>query len=246
MTNLKNFEFLRSQQRGHAQHGWLDSKHSFSFANYYNPHQMHFSDLRVINDDKIDGGHGFPTHPHDNMEIFTYVLEGSLAHKDSMGNGEEILPGDVQIMSAGRGIRHSEYNPLPNTTTRLLQIWIFPNKKGGEPTYQQKNFTKEEKRGQLKLIISDDESEGSLKIYQNAKIYSGLFNGEEKGTLKTKPGRSYYVHVVQGSVNLNELPLLDGDAVKIFDTDMDLVIDNGENAEVLIFDLNTHKNHYSK
>lgn len=240
MTNLKNFEFLRSQERGYAKHGWLESRHTFSFAGYYNPKQMHFSHLRVINDDYIDGGYGFPTHPHDNMEIFTYVLEGALEHKDSLGNGEQIHPGDVQIMSAGTGVRHSEFNPLPNTRTHLLQIWIYPNVKDGKPTYQQKHFNQDEKCGKLRLIISDNEQDGSLKIKQDTKIYAGLFNGEEKAQLITQTNRSYYIHVARGSLHINDLPLNEGDAIKIFDTNVPLVFDNGNQAEVLVFDLVQH------
>lgn len=239
-TNLHDFELLRSQERGHAKHGWLESKHTFSFADYRNPYQMHFSDLRVINDDLIDGGYGFPTHPHSNMEIFTYVLEGALAHKDSIGNGETINPGDVQIMSAGSGVRHSEFNPLPNTRTHLLQIWLYPSSEGGNPSYQQKHFSKEDKRGKLKLIISEKGNEESLKIKQNAKIYAGLFNKDESDELKVSPDRSYFIHVAKGSVHVNEIPLNEGDAIKIFTAENNIVISDGDNAEILLFDLNKH------
>lgn len=234
------FEFLKSEERGHVKHGWLDSKHSFSFAQYYNPYQMGFSDLRVINDDWIDGGYGFSKHPHNNMEIFTYVLEGALEHKDSMGNGEIINPGDVQIMSAGTGVYHSEFNPLPKTKTNLLQIWLYPNVENEAPTYQQKNFSIEEKRGKLKLIISENQRDGSLKIKQNASIYAGLFDGDEQAILKVSEDRSYFVHIVKGNVNVNDIPLKAGDAMKIFKAKKDIKISNGKNAEVLVFDLNKH------
>lgn len=234
------FEFLKYEERGHAKHGWLDSKHSFSFAQYHNPFQMGFSDLRVINDDWIDGGYGFSKHPHNNMEIFTYVLEGALEHKDSMENGEVINPGDVQMMSAGTGVFHSEFNPLPNTKTNLLQIWLYPNVKDENPTYQQQSFKSEDKRGKLKLIVSQDQRNGSLKIKQNASIYAGLFDGDEQATLPVNEDRSYFVHVVKGDVKINDIPLKGGDAMKIFKAMKDIKISNGKNAEILIFDLNKH------
>lgn len=240
---MKKIEILSSQERGHAQHGWLDSRHTFSFAGYRNPEQMHFSDLRVINDDWIDGGYGFPTHPHDNMEIFTYVLEGALEHKDSMGNGERINPGDVQLMSAGSGVRHSEYNPLPNTKTNLLQIWMFPNEVDGAPSYQQKYFSPDDKRGVLKLIISGNQEDGSLKIKQTAKVYAGLFDGDESAILQTSEYRSYFIHVARGSVKINGLLLNTGDALKIFSTDENIEVSEGNKAEVLIFNLNKHRDY---
>lgn len=238
MKNIKNYELLLSSDRGHAKHSWLDSKHSFSFANYYNPKQMGFSDLRVINDDTIDAGQGFGMHGHENMEIFTYVTSGQLAHKDSMGNTEIIEAGDVQLMSAGRGVRHSEFNASAINKSKLLQIWIYPSEKGGLPSYQQNNFSNEDKKGKLKLIISEHGEADSLSIKQNAKIYSALLSIDNKINFTMSKERSYYLHVVNGELSVNGKNLYSGDALKIFEGEGELVLDNGLNAEVLLFDLN--------
>lgn len=239
-NNIQNYEILKSNQRGHANHGWLNSYHSFSFADYYNPRQMGFSDLRVINDDDIAPGMGFGMHPHRDMEIFSYVTEGELAHKDSMGNGETIKVGDVQLMSAGTGVRHSEFNPSSKNKSHLFQIWILPSEPGGQPGYQQKYFSEESKRGQLKLIISPNGEKDSLVIKQNAKIYAGLLNGEESTHLETVLSRSYYVHVIKGSIHVGGILLSAGDAIKIFEMDGNLTFDKADNAEILVFDLMKH------
>lgn len=237
---IQNYEVLKSEERGYANHGWLKSYHSFSFANYYNPRQMGFSDLRVINDDVIAPEMGFGMHPHRDMEIFSYVTEGELSHKDSMGNGETIKVGDVQLMSAGNGVVHSEFNSSSTDNTHLFQIWIMPSEKGGKPNYQQKYFAPKEKQGKLKLIISQDGRDGSLIIKQNAKVYAGLFDKEDNYILKTDINRSYYVHVIKGSIYIDGIPLTQGDAIKIFSIDGDLVFANGREAEILVFDLNKH------
>lgn len=240
LDTMLAFDTIKSSERGHADHGWLKSAHTFSFANYHNPKQMGFSDLRVINDDYISAGGGFGMHPHQSMEIFSYVTEGQLEHKDSMGNGEVIRAGDVQFMSAGDGVIHSEFNPTNNQTTHLFQIWIFPNEKGGTPTYQQKNFKQSEKQGKLKLIVSDTKEDGSLFIKQNAKIYAGLFKEGENTVFTMNKNRSYYVHVVSGDISFNSLPLTKGDGLKIYEGEGNLIIDNANNAEILFFDLNKH------
>lgn len=189
LNSINKFEIIRSNERGMANHGWLKSAHTFSFANYYNQKKMGFSDLRVINDDYIDAGQGFGTHPHASMEIFSYVTEGSLEHKDSMGNGTIIKTGDVQLMSAGDGVRHSEFNPDQSQRTHLFQIWLFPNTQGGTPTYQQKYFPPSDKQGKLKLIISNSPSDEHLFIKQNASIYAGLFNDDEKTSFSMNKSR---------------------------------------------------------
>lgn len=193
-----------SQDRGFAQHGWLRSYHSFSFAEYYDPEHMGFGPLRVINDDWIAAGMGFPTHPHQNMEIITYVLDGAIAHKDSMGNGSTILPGNVQYMSAGTGVRHSEFNPDTQKATRLLQIWIQPNVLGQTPRYDEKAFSAEEKRGKLRLVVSPDGANGSIAIRQDARLSIGLFDGAEQAKLDLQADRLYYVHVVRGSLQVQQ------------------------------------------
>ena len=240
LDTMLAFDTIKSSERGHADHGWLKSAHTFSFANYHNPKQMGFSDLRVINDDYIAAGGGFGMHPHQSMEIFSYVTEGQLEHKDSMGNGEVIKAGDVQFMSAGSGVVHSEFNPTNDQTTHLFQIWIFPNEKGGTPTYQQKNFETSEKQGKLRLIISNTKEDGSLFIKQNAKIYAGLFKSGENAVFNMNKNRSYYVHVVSGDISFNGLPLTKGDGLKIYEGQGDLVINNANDAEILFFDLNKH------
>ena len=224
----------RSSERGHANHGWLDSYHSFSFADYYDPQHMGFGPLRVINEDRVQAGAGFGTHGHRDMEIISYVLDGALAHKDSMGNGSTIVPGDVQRMSAGRGVMHSEFNENKAGVTHFLQIWIEPAERGIAPSYEQKNFQPQDKRGRLRLIASPDSAEGSVKIHQDARVYAGLFDGAERAAHTLQPGRRAYVHVARGKLTVNGQRLSAGDALK---TDEPIVIAEGEGAEVLVFDL---------
>jgi hypothetical protein len=229
------FEVRKNTDRGHANHGWLDAHHSFSFADYYDPDNMGFGPLRVINDDTIDGGAGFGTHGHRDMEIITYVLEGAIAHKDSMGNGSTIHPGDVQRMSAGSGVRHSEFNPLSGKTN-MLQIWIEPNQFGIEPSYEEKNFSAEEKRGRLRVIASADAREGSVKIHQDASLSVGLFDGDEKASLALQAGRRTYIHVARGALQVNGITLQAGDGLKVTN-ETQLELHDGKQAEVLVFDL---------
>lgn len=230
------FEIRKSTDRGHANHGWLDSYHSFSFGEYYDEQHMGFGPLRVINEDRVNAGGGFGTHGHRDMEIISYVLEGELAHKDSMGTGSVIRPGDVQRMSAGSGVRHSEFNHAKNRTTHFLQIWIQPNVTGIPPSYEEKNFTAEEKRGRLRLIASSDGEDGSVLIHQDAKLYSGLFHGAEAASLPINTGRLAYVHVARGTVTVNGAELKAGDALKLSDVST-VDISAGQQAEVLVFDL---------
>src|SRR5687767_6274057 len=190
-------ELRRSAERGHANHGWLDSYHSFSFADYYDPQHMGYGPLRVINEDRIAPGTGFGTHGHRDMEIVSYVLEGALAHKDSMGNGASIVPGDVQRMSAGRGVMHSEYNHAPRDTTHFLQIWIQPDAQGIEPGYEQKHFDAASKRGMLRLVASPDGRDGAITLHADASMYAGLFDGDESARLKLDPSRKAYVFVAR-------------------------------------------------
>jgi hypothetical protein len=225
-----------AHERGHANHGWLDSWHSFSFADYQDPKHVQFGPLRVINEDWIQPGGGFPTHGHRDMEIVTYVLEGALAHQDSMGNGSSILPGDVQRMSAGKGVLHSEFNHAPDAVTHLLQIWIHPDTPGVAPSYEQKSFPAQEKRGRLRLIASRDGRDGSVHIHQDAAVYAGLFDGPEAATLALAPGRRAYVHVARGQLVVNGHRLKAGDALKA-EQEPSLRLEAGENAEVLVFDL---------
>ncbi|HET7671268.1 MAG TPA: pirin family protein [Burkholderiales bacterium] len=227
-------ELRRAAERGHADHGWLRSFHSFSFAGYHDARYMGFGPLRVINEDRVQAGAGFGTHGHRDMEIISYVLEGALAHKDSMGNGSTIVPGDVQRMSAGRGVLHSESNENPSGVTHFLQIWIEPAERGIAPSYEQKNFPERDKRGRLRLIVSPDGAEGSVKIHQDARVYAGLFDGDERAEHALQRGRRAYVHVARGKLTVNGQRLGDGDALK---TDESLVIAEGERAEVLLFDL---------
>ncbi|VXB70773.1 putative Quercetin 2,3-dioxygenase [Burkholderia sp. 8Y] len=230
------FEIRRSNERGHANHGWLDSYHSFSFADYHDPQHVHFGALRVINEDRVAGGQGFGTHGHRDMEIVSYVLEGALAHRDSMGNGSTIRPGDVQRMSAGTGVRHSEFNGSPTETAHFLQIWIIPDAPGGAPGYEEKRFPDDEKRGRLRVIASPEGVEGSVKIGADARIFAGLFDGGERAEFDVPAGRRVYVHVARGTVSVNGEALAAGDAAKIEDI-AKVTIDGGEQAEVLLFDL---------
>ena len=227
-------ELRRAAERGHAQHGWLESYHSFSFADYHDPEHMGYGPLRVINEDRVQPGSGFGTHGHRDMEIITYVLEGALGHHDSMGTGSTIVPGDVQRMSAGRGVRHSEFNH-EKSVTHFLQIWIEPGVIGIEPSYEQKHFGPEEKRGRLRLIASPDGAEGSITIHQDARIYAGLFDGSERAELPLARARKAYVHMARGKALITGQPLGAGDALK---TDAGpITIERGEQAEVLLFDL---------
>ncbi len=229
-------EIRRAGERGHAEHGWLDSYHSFSFADYYDPAHMGFSALRVINEDRIQPGTGFGTHGHRDMEIISYVLEGALGHKDSMGTGSTIVPGDVQRMSAGRGVQHSEQNHDKAGVTHFLQIWIEPNVRGIAPGYEQKHFDAASKRGRLRLVASPDGAEGSVTIHQDARIYAGLFDGAERASLTLGAGRNAYVHVVRGAISVNGTPLATGDALKMTGVS-EVVMEKGVAAEVLFFDL---------
>jgi redox-sensitive bicupin YhaK (pirin superfamily) len=229
-------EIRRSNERGYADHGWLKSFHTFSFADYFDPEHVQVGPLRVINEDRVAAGQGFGTHGHRDMEIISYVLDGELAHKDSMGNGSTIRPGDVQRMSAGSGVRHSEFNPSSTNPVHFLQIWIQPNAQGIEPSYEEKRFSVQEKRGRLRIIASPDQADGSVLIHQDARVYAGLFDGEETATLKVEPGRTLYVHVARGTVTANGTVLNSGDAVTLTDTEK-LELNRGQQAEVLVFDL---------
>jgi len=229
-------ELRRAAERGHAQHGWLDSWHSFSFADYHDPAHMGYSALRVINEDRIQPGTGFGTHGHRDMEIVSYVLEGALAHKDSMGTGSTIVPGDVQRMSAGRGVQHSEFNHSKDGVTHFLQIWIEPNVRGIPPGYEQKHFDAASKRGRLRLVASPDGADGSVTIHQDARIYAGLFDGAERAALPLAAGRKAYLHLVRGGLTVNGTLLGAGDALKSSGV-ADVVLEKGEGAEALLFDL---------
>lgn len=225
-----------AQERGYANYGWLDTWHSFSFADYHDRQHMNWGPLRVINDDTIAGDGGFGTHPHRDMEILTYVLQGALKHRDSIGTGSVIRPGEVQLMSAGSGIAHSEFNASETEPVHLLQIWIQPNVRGVEPSYQQTEFATAEKRGKLRLVASGDGAEGSVKMWQDARVYATLLDGEESVEHTPDPQRWVYVHVAQGSVYLNGIALKAGDGAKI-QNESRLVLDRGQAAEVLVFDM---------
>ena len=226
----------KSQDRGFADHGWLKSFHSFSFAGYHDPEHMGFGNLRVINEDRIAPGTGFGTHGHRDMEIVSYVLSGNLAHKDTLGNVKGIPPGDVQRMSAGRGVQHSEFNHAPDQTTHFLQIWIEPNERGIPASYEQKTFADADKRGRLRLVASPDGAEGSVTIHADARMYAGLFDGSESAELDLTPGRLAYVHVVRGEARVNGQALHAGDAAKL-QGEARISLDGGQSAEVLVFDL---------
>src|SRR5688572_22577727 len=230
-------QIRRSQERGHARHGWLDSFHSFSFADYHDPAHMGFGPLRVINEDRVQPGRGFGTHGHRDMEIISYVLDGGLAHQDSMGNGSVIRPGDVQRMSAGTGVRHSEYNASETDPVHFLQIWIEPAKSGIEPGYEEKRFEPESKRGRLRLIASQDGREGSVTIHQDAALYATLLDGAETVEFEQKAGRRTYVHVIRGEAVVNGERLGAGDAMKLEGTQR-VRLGDAKDAEILLFDLN--------
>ena len=229
-------EIRKSSERGYADHGWLKSFHSFSFADYYDPKHMGFGSLRVINEDQVAAGRGFGMHGHRDMEIISYVLDGALAHKDSIGNGSTIRPGDVQRMSAGTGVRHSEANDSKSNTTHFLQIWIEPSVTGIAPSYEEKHFDAASKRGKLRLVASSDARVGSVKLHADASMYAGLFDADESAVLAINKGRRVYVHVARGSVNVNGENFRAGDAVKLVEVSK-VVIDGGVDAEVLLFDL---------
>lgn len=225
-----------SSERGYADHGWLKSFHSFSFAGYYDPAHMGFGNLRVINEDRIAAGRGFGTHGHKDMEIISYVLSGELAHKDSIGNIKGIPPGDVQRMSAGTGVQHSEFNHAEGQTTHFLQIWIEPNVTGIPPSYEQKTFADAEKRGVLRLVASPDGDRGSVLIHADARIYAGLFDGAETATLAMGATRKTYVHLIRGQLEVNGQVLKAGDAAAL-QSEGTLQLAHGQDAEVLVFDL---------
>lgn len=226
----------KSAERGHANHGWLDSRHSFSFAGYHDPRHMGFASLRVINEDVVQPGMGFGTHAHRDMEIITYVLEGALAHRDSLGNGSVIRPGDVQRMSAGRGVQHSEFNHSPAALVHFLQIWILPATAGIEPGYEEKHFDRASKRGRLCLLASADARDGSLRIHQDAAVYAALLDGSERLSHPLGDGRCAYVHLARGAASVNGHPLAAGDAAKI-EGEPAVLLEHGEHAEILLFDL---------
>jgi redox-sensitive bicupin YhaK (pirin superfamily) len=228
-------EIRRSSERGYADHGWLKSFHTFSFAEYFDPKHVEFGPLRVINEDRVAPGAGFGTHGHRDMEIISYVLDGALAHKDSLGTGSTIKPGDVQRMSAGSGVMHSEFNASRDQPVHFLQIWIQPNVRGIQPSYEEKHFAAVEKRGKLRLIASPDAAEGSVRIHQDARVYAGLFDGDEAGCLVLGPGRQAYVHVARGAIEANGVALNAGDALKLSDAALEL--SQGRDAEVIVFDL---------
>jgi quercetin 2,3-dioxygenase len=229
-------EIRKASERGYADHGWLRSFHTFSFADYYDPRHMGFGPLRVINEDRVNPGKGFGTHGHRDMEIISYVLEGALAHKDSMGTGSTIVPGDVQRMSAGSGVLHSEFNHAQDEVTHFLQIWIEPNVRGIAPEYEQKHFDAASKRGRLRLVASPDGRDGSVRIHQDACLYATLLDGAERVSHALADGRHAYVHVARGKVTANGQPLEAGDALKASST-KEIVLENGQGAEVLLFDL---------
>ena len=226
----------KSQDRGYADHGWLKSHHSFSFADYHDPAHMGVGNLRVINEDRIAPGTGFGTHGHRDMEIVSYVLEGALGHKDSIGNGATIVPGEVQRMSAGTGIAHSEYNHAADQTTHFLQIWLLPNRRGITPGYEQKAFADADKRGRLRIVASPDGRDGSVTIHADASMYAGLFDGQERAELVLDSERQAYVHLVRGALEVNGRPLAAGDAARL-DGESRLTLQNGRGAEVIVFDL---------
>ncbi len=223
-------------ERGHANHGWLDSWHSFSFAEYHDPRHVHWGPLRVINEDRVAPGRGFGTHGHRDMEIISYVISGALGHKDSMGNAASIVPGEVQRMSAGTGVTHSEFNHDTRGTTHFLQIWIIPDRMGVTPGYAQRSFSDAEKRGRLCLAVSPDGAEDSVTIHQDARMYAGLFDGDERATLDLAEGRLGYVHVVRGNALVNGHVLRAGDAL-LYRDEPRIEIEGGDDAEVLAFDL---------
>ncbi len=226
----------KSEERGHLNHGWLDTYHTFSFDQYFDPAHSHWRALRVINEDRVAGGKGFPTHSHRDMEIVTYILSGSLEHRDSMGNGSVIRPGDVQRMTAGTGVAHSEFNPSPDEAVHLLQIWIKPAARNLPPSYEQKFFTDEERAGRLRLIASEDGSDGSVQIHQDARVYAAMLDKGKAVSHELKTDRYGWLQIARGSVSLNDLDLNQGDGAAI-SQESELKITAREEAEVLFFDL---------
>jgi redox-sensitive bicupin YhaK (pirin superfamily) len=226
----------KSNDRGYADHGWLKSFHSFSFAGYYDPQHMAWGNLRVINEDRIAPGTGFGTHGHRDMEIISYVLAGNLAHKDSMGNVKGIPAGDVQRMSAGSGVQHSEFNHAPDATTHFFQIWIEPKVTGIAPSYEQKSFADVEKQGRLCLVASDDGAQGSVTLHADARLYAGLFDGDQSAELALAAKRKCYVHLVRGEITVNGTPLFEGDAA-LLEGESRVCLNQAKGAEVLVFDL---------
>ncbi len=226
----------KSQDRGYADHGWLKSYHSFSFAGYYDPQHMGWGNLRVINEDRIAPGSGFGTHAHRDMEIVSYVISGALAHDDSMGHGTAIPPGDVQRMSAGRGVTHSEFNHSQDEATHFFQIWIEPRQRGLTPGYEQKTFAAAEKRGRLRLLATPDGAQGSVTIHADAALYAGFFDGDEMATVSLNPERKAYVHLIRGALDVNGQRLHAGDAA-LLSNETELTLAAGRDAEVLVFDL---------
>ncbi len=226
----------RANERGHANHGWLDSHHTFSFADYYDPAHMGFRALRVINDDRVKGGMGFGTHGHRDMEIISYVLEGALAHKDSMGTADTIRPGDVQRMSAGTGVMHSEFNASKSELVHFLQIWLLPDKRGITPSYEQKRFSDEEKAGQLRLVASPTAADGSLQSHTDARVYAGTFTKGQSAEVALGAGRHAWIHVARGEVKVNGETVKDGDGVALSD-EAAVRVEGTTNGEVIVFDL---------
>jgi quercetin 2,3-dioxygenase len=226
----------RSQERGHADHGWLDAYHTFSFADYYDPDHVHFGALRVLNQDRVAPASGFPTHPHRDMEIVTYVLQGALEHKDSMGNGSRIQPGEVQFMSAGTGVLHSEKNPSRSEPLELLQMWIFPREKGTVPSYDQKNFPLDERRDRMRLVVSADGRDGSIRIGQDAELYAAVISKGARVEHALAAGRAGWLHVARGRITLNGLELGPGDGAAL-ESESKLVIEGREESELVLWDL---------
>ena len=229
-------QLRKANERGHAEHGWLDSYHSFSFADYYDPRHMGFRSLRVINEDRVAPGRGFPTHPHRDMEIVSYVLAGSLSHKDSMGTGSVIRPGDVQRMSAGTGVLHSEFNASNEDQVHFLQIWLLPERRNLPPGYEQKSFDDAQKRGKLRLVASRDGREGSVTVHQDVALYAGLFDAGEKAVLALSAGRHAWVHVARGNARVNGVELAAGDAAQVSEEER-VLVEGVSGGEVLVFDL---------
>jgi redox-sensitive bicupin YhaK (pirin superfamily) len=225
-----------AEERGRADFGWLDSRHTFSFGEYHDPRHMGFRALRVINEDRVRPGYGFGTHPHQDMEIVSYVLDGALEHKDSMGTGSVIRPGDVQRMSAGTGVLHSEMNPSPNDPVHFLQTWLLPERRGIEPSYEQKRFDGSEKESQLKLVASRDARDGAVTIHQDVDLYAGIFTDGEGTRFELRPGRHAWIQVARGSVTLNGQELKQGDGAAISDEQLLDLTATGD-AEILVFDL---------
>ncbi|MEO7036828.1 MAG: pirin family protein [Polyangiaceae bacterium] len=226
----------RAPERGHAQHGWLDSWHTFSFGDYHDPKHMGFRSLRVINDDSVAPGKGFPTHSHRDMEILTYVLDGALEHRDSMGNGSVMKPGDVQRMTAGTGVGHSEFNASPNEPVHFLQIWVVPEARSISPGYEQKHFSTADRQGKLRLVASRDGADGAVVVHQDLKLFAGLFAEGESASYTLAAGRHAWLHVARGKLRVNGQELATGDAVQVSD-ERALQLSGVHDAEVLLFDL---------